>query len=98
MSKPDWKLELGTWIEAWIGGSETTQRTALASLSLYLDDAYHRGLMAGRSQAGYATTRRKKKEESWSAPSASDTDASASASGTARDASSLPASAPRGEP
>lgn len=63
MSEPDWKQELGSWIEAWIGGSLRTQETALASLSLYLDDAYQRGLMAGRSQAGY-TTRRKPRKES----------------------------------
>jgi len=62
VSEPDWKQELSTWIEAWIGGSDATQQTALASLSLYMDDAYKRGLMAGRSQANYPT-RRKKKED-----------------------------------
>lgn len=100
MSEPDWKTDLDRDLvmNGYRIGYDVDTDAVMDIVLPHIEAAYQRGLMAGRSQQGYATTRRKKKEESWSALTASDTGASASASGTARDASSPPASAPRGEP
>jgi hypothetical protein len=62
MPEPDWKADLGDWVACYVGGSERTLAYAFRSLLPHIDAAYQRGLIAGRSQQGY-TTRRKKKEE-----------------------------------
>lgn len=80
MPEPDWKVELENWVAAWVGGSERTQRTALESIIWHMNDAYQRGLMAGRSQQGYAT-RRKRKEPQCPPPSATGATESAASAG-----------------
>lgn len=69
MSEPDWKLALMGWVVVAVGGTAHAQAYALETLLPHIEAAYQRGLMAGRSQAGY-TTRRKKREDSPCAPSA----------------------------
>lgn len=58
--EPDWKQELRDWVAAYVGGSDRTQGYALHSLLPHIDAAYQRGLIAGRSQSGYATRRKSK--------------------------------------
>lgn len=67
MSEPDWNAELRDWVEAWF--DPPFQARALTTLTPLIDAAYERGLIAGRSQAGYQT-RRKRKEGPSCAPSA----------------------------
>lgn len=62
VSESDWKAELQGWVEEWVGGWPGTRDRALTALMPHIDAAYKRGLMAGRSQAGYAATRRKPRE------------------------------------
>lgn len=84
MPEPDWKQELRWMAEAFaatdfqghsVAPSEiqgAVSRYLLATGEPHIEAAYVRGLVAGRSQQGYAT-RRKKKEEQCSptaAPSA----------------------------
>lgn len=66
MSEPDWKDDLRADLDqnAWkIAGpyGEWEIDEALAVVLPHIEAAYQRGLMAGRSQQGYAT-RRKPKE------------------------------------
>lgn len=68
MSEPDWKAELRAGFEqnAWkIGGPYGDWDTdeAMNVVLPHVEAAYKRGLIAGRSQAGYEVTRRKRKEE-----------------------------------
>lgn len=75
VSEPEWKTELrrtiGAQVDPWV--EYDWQEDALLNAVLpHIEAAYQRGLIAGRSQQGYAT-RRKKKEEQCSptaAPSA----------------------------
>jgi len=65
--EPDWKHALRAALDqdAWrVGGPYGDWDTdeALTTVMPHIEAAYQRGLMAGRSQAGYATTRRKRKE------------------------------------
>jgi DNA-binding CsgD family transcriptional regulator len=53
MPEPDWERDLKDWTAVWVGSSERAQEAALRSLKPHLDAAYHRGLVAGRSQTGY---------------------------------------------
>lgn len=73
MSEPDWKQELQWTAEAFaatdFNGRPVAPEAIRGAVSRYLlstflphiEAAYQRGLMAGRSQAGYVT-RRKPKE------------------------------------
>ncbi|MFG3718205.1 hypothetical protein ACGF8D_10450 [Streptomyces massasporeus] len=76
MPEPDWEGALRATVSDWIPG-DIVKEGAYQALLPHIEAAYQRGLMAGRSQAGYATRRKKTKEGPWSARSASDTDASA---------------------
>jgi hypothetical protein len=63
VSEPDWKAELrriiGAQVDPW--AEHDWQEDALFNAVLpHIEDAYQRGLMAGRSQTGYRTTRKKK--------------------------------------
>jgi hypothetical protein len=74
MSEPDWKTEVQWTAEAFaatdFNGHPVAPEAIRGAVSRYLlcqfmphiEAAYQRGLMAGRSQAGYGT-RRKKKED-----------------------------------
>lgn len=59
MSEPDWKFYLQRTVDAWVVGGEVVRLGAFEALLPHIDAAYQRGLMAGRSQAGY----RKRKEK-----------------------------------
>jgi hypothetical protein len=61
VDEPDWKEGLRAWVGVYVGGFDSVQDAALHDLMPHIDAAYQRGLMAGRSQSGYST-RRKKKE------------------------------------
>lgn len=68
MSEPDWKTELrrtvGAQIDPWIE-HDWQEDALLGALLPHIDAAYQRGLQAGRSQAGYKTTRKKKENDPW---------------------------------
>lgn len=67
MPEPDWKAELRDQLDALSGSYPDLHRVGplravvVSLVEVHIEGAYKRGLMAGRSQAGY-TTRRKKKE------------------------------------
>jgi hypothetical protein len=66
--EPGWKTELREQLDALSGSHPDLHRVGplraviVALVETHTEAAYQRGLMAGRSQSGYAT-RRKKKEE-----------------------------------
>ncbi|MBC9726609.1 hypothetical protein [Streptomyces sp. TRM68367] len=65
MSEPDWEARLVTRIknlQRVFPEAEGLHALVRALVNVEIEAAYQRGLMAGRSQAGY-TTRRKKKED-----------------------------------
>lgn len=71
MAEPDWKTALSEAVEAAIGlnvdcggtlGVHRVRDAVLHALEPHLNAAYERGLMAGRSQAGYVTRRKSKGE------------------------------------
>lgn len=70
--EPEWQEQLRTTVDGWVQGSDFVRQSAYDSFLRHIDAAYKRGLMAGRSQAGY-TTRRK---PSRSAPSVTGSSAS----------------------
>lgn len=75
MSEPEWKTELRWMAESFAATKfldhpapapsvqAVMSRYLMGALLPHIEAAYQRGLMAGRSQAGY-TTRRKRKEDS----------------------------------
>jgi hypothetical protein len=74
VSEPDWKRELRKQLDGLSGSHPDlapggSLRAVIVSLvEVHRSEAYQRGLMAGRSQTGYRTTRKKKtdqKEERW---------------------------------
>jgi hypothetical protein len=75
VSEPDWETQLRTQLKnlsRLYPEAMGIESVASALVRHHIDAAYQRGLIAGRSQQGYAT-RRKKKEEQCSptaAPSA----------------------------
>ena len=84
MPEPDWKATLSAAVEAAIGlnvdcggasGVYRVRDAVLEAIQPHLDAAFARGLMAGRSQAGYST-RRKSKESPCTADAAGRTPAS----------------------
>lgn len=81
MAEPDRKAQLLEDLR-WALAPHTELRAsadaALAAVLPHIEAAYKRGLIAGRSQAGY-TTRRKKKEETCPATSPSARSATESA-------------------
>jgi hypothetical protein len=62
-SDPAWQAELWDWVTCYVGGSDTVQDGAMASLQPHIDAAYERGLVAGRSQGRYTTGRKKWRKE-----------------------------------
>jgi hypothetical protein len=69
VSEPVWETRLNADIEAAIGlsvdcggtaGVQRVRDVVLRNVLPHIDAAYKRGLMAGRSQSGYRTTRKKK--------------------------------------
>jgi hypothetical protein len=79
MSAPEWKVALA-WDLTMNGykiGMDADTDAALEIVLPHIEAAYQRGLQAGRSQAGYGTRRKRKEEPCRSAPSATDTAASA---------------------
>jgi hypothetical protein len=62
MSEPDWERALRGTIYDWVDGGPAIREGAYLALRSHIDAAYQRGLMAGRSQAGYQTRRKPKKE------------------------------------
>ncbi|MFE2263882.1 hypothetical protein [Streptomyces griseosporeus] len=62
MAEPDWKAALQETVNAWMPGGEVIRLGAFEALLPHIEAAYQRGLQAGRSQAGYATRRKPRKE------------------------------------
>ncbi len=71
MPEPDWKQALSAAVEAAVGlnvdcggavGVHRVRDAVLKAIQPHLDAAFSRGLMAGRSQSGYATRRKPKAE------------------------------------
>lgn len=63
VSEPDWKDELRNAVNRYAVGFDYEKEAAYQAVLPHIETAYKRGLMAGRSQAGYEVTRRKRKEE-----------------------------------
>lgn len=57
-----WEDDLRKAVNAWVLGSVMVKGGAYAEFKRHVEAAYQRGLMAGRSQQGYAANRRKRKE------------------------------------
>lgn len=53
MPEPDWTAALKRSVDMWVVGYPATKTAAYQDLKGQLEAAYKRGLMAGRSQAGY---------------------------------------------
>lgn len=80
MPEPVWKAELSADVECAIGfnvdcggtvGVNRVRDAVLHAINQHIEAAYIRGLIAGRSQTGYTTRRKRKGEEPWTdAPSA----------------------------
>jgi hypothetical protein len=74
VSEPDWKTELRSELETAAsdiergngiqGGMDCARQGLEYAVFEAVEAAYQRGLMAGRSQSGYATRRKNKKEDS----------------------------------
>lgn len=62
MPEPQWKTELSRDLVL-RGFLAETEEERLAVVMPHIDAAYQRGLIAGRSQAGYRTTRKKKEAD-----------------------------------
>lgn len=62
MSEPSWKTELCSELLAFTDYGEGEMDDLMRVVMPHIDAAYERGLVAGRSQSGY-TTRRKRKED-----------------------------------
>jgi hypothetical protein len=72
VSEPDWKTELRWMAEAFAATDfqghpvappdirGAVSRYLMGSIEPHIEAAYKRGLMAGRSQTGYRTTRKKR--------------------------------------
>lgn len=60
VSEPDWKTDLRDSVHFWAEGDDTRKALAFQALLAHVETAYDRGLMAGRSQTGYRTTRKKR--------------------------------------
>jgi hypothetical protein len=66
VSEPDWKTELREQLDGLSGVYPDLHRVGalraliVALVETHCDKAYKRGLMAGRSQAGYSTGRKRK--------------------------------------
>jgi hypothetical protein len=67
MAEPDWKQTLSDAVEAAVGlnvdcggtlGVHRVRDAVLHAIGPHIEAAYARGLMAGRSQQGYATRRK----------------------------------------
>lgn len=74
MSESEWKTSLSAAVEAAIGlnvdcggaaGVYRVRDAVLKGITPHIDAAYQRGLMAGRSQAGYTTRRKSKEKPRW---------------------------------
>lgn len=75
LAEPDWKQELRWAAEAFAATNfeghpapprdvqDVMSRYLLGALLPHIEAAYQRGLMAGRSQAGYGTRRKPRKEK-----------------------------------
>jgi hypothetical protein len=62
MPEPQWKQELSRDLVL-RGFLAETEEERMAVVMPHIDAAYQRGLMAGRSQAGYPTRRKKKESD-----------------------------------
>jgi hypothetical protein len=62
VSEPDWKAALRTDLHDHLG-SESWADDMGSVLLPHIEAAYQRGLQAGRSQAGYKTSRKKKEND-----------------------------------
>lgn len=69
MSEPVWDDALRNTVEAWVVGGFLVREGAYRALLPHIEAAYARGLQAGRSQAGYRTTRKKKEPPCPTSPS-----------------------------
>ncbi|MFF4019972.1 hypothetical protein [Streptomyces sp. NPDC001843] len=83
MAEPDWKADLQRTIDAWVVGGEIVKLGAYGALMPHIEAAYQRGLMAGRSQAGYATRRKSKELPCPPSPSATGASESIASAGDA---------------
>lgn len=82
LSEPDWKAELRRDLVIH-GFLAETDEERMAVVMPHIEAAYQRGLMAGRSQQSYASTRRKGKEKpKWYHLQQMETPSAPSASGT----------------
>lgn len=72
MSEPRWKTELRDAVEVAIGisvdcggtsGVHRVRDVVVKNVVPHIEAAYQRGLQAGRSQAGYKTSRKKKESD-----------------------------------
>lgn len=74
--EPQWKRELSRdlVLRGFLAESEEER---LAVVMPHIEAAYQRGLMAGRSQAGYSTRRKRKEDSCPSVTGASESTASA---------------------
>jgi hypothetical protein len=62
VSEPQWKIELSRDLVL-RGFLADTEEDRMAVVMPHIEAAYERGLQAGRSQAGYKTTRKKKEND-----------------------------------
>lgn len=81
MPEPSWKTELRSELLAFTDYSEGEMDDLMQVVLPLVDAAYERGLIAGRSQAGYTTRRKKKEEPCPTSPSALDAAESAASAG-----------------
>jgi hypothetical protein len=83
VTEPDWEVDLRETVNAWVLGSLMVKGGAYAAFKRHVEAAYERGLMAGRSQAGYGARRKPRKEKpKWYTLAPPETPSAPDASGT----------------